>query len=496
MKRFFFLYTSLITIISGFVYSGHVVSRTQPASNSDQFEIQSCWTYAGNTFYKMRVFTNPITCQITESSIRSATVLSSNLATHVTIRPVRNSDFYNVSLFNQPSPLSVYAPSNKTDSHTCAIGTEVTLSASTGGNPATGFQWFKDGDPLLGETFQKLTLRLDAMAEGSYVCMAGGVNEEVMNERPVASSQNVCDELYMVVDLSGGMYARRYLVSYLAAPPKGGWDDTYKTTKLVMRRIAKGTFFMGSPTNELGRSRGELQHTVTLNKDFYMGVFEVTQHQWELVMANRPSSCAADAYYATRPVEGVSYYDLREYPWNHDDPSVDWPSNRIVNAKSFMGRLRAKTGIATIDLPTESQWEYACRAGTTTALNSGKDLTVADKCSNMDELGRYGLNGGLDHTTMGDASTRSAKVGSYPANAWGLYDMHGNVWEWCLDWYGAYPKMAQDPEGAQQGLYRILRGGGWDIAYARQCRSAFRDFLPPGERANNSFGFRIACTLP
>ncbi|NCC93545.1 MAG: formylglycine-generating enzyme family protein, partial [Opitutae bacterium] len=180
---------------------------------------------------------------------------------------------------------------------------------------------------------------------------------------------------YLVVDLSEGPDATNWPVSYLAAPPVGGWTDEYKTTKLVLRRIPAGAFTMGSPEDELGREGDEPQHEVTLTKDFYIGVFEVTQKQWERVMGNWPSYFNNATYRDSRPVEQVSYYDVRENPANSDDPAVYWPSNDLVNADSFMGKLRAKTGEA-FDLPTEAQWEHACRAGTTNAMNRGKELTT------------------------------------------------------------------------------------------------------------------------
>ncbi len=178
-------------------------------------------------------------------------------------------------------------------------------------------------------------------------------------------------DVYMVIDLSGGTGASSYPVTYLSSVPAGGWADTYKTTKLVLRKIPAGTFTMGSPTGELGRQSDEIQHTVTLTKAFYIGVFEVTQRQWELVMGNRPSYFNNSAYYATRPVEQVSYNDVRENPAN-SAISPNWPASSQVHPDSFMGKLRSKTGFATFDLPTESQWEYACRAGTVTALNAAR----------------------------------------------------------------------------------------------------------------------------
>jgi len=293
---------------------------------------------------------------------------------------------------------------------------------------------------------------------------------------------------YLVVDLSEGPDATNWPVSYLAAPPVGGWTEEYKTTKLVLRRIPAGSFTMGSPETELGRDGDEPQHEVTLTKDFYIGVFEVTQKQWERVMGNWPSWFTNASYRESRPVETVSYYQIRENPANSDDPAVYWPSNGLVNADSFMGKLRAKTGQA-FDLPTEAQWEHACRAGTTNALNSGFDLTNVAADVHMDAVGRYWYNGGSGYSANGDVSVGSAKVGSYLPNAWGLYDMHGNVWEWCLDWYESAPAGALDPPGPASGSRRVLRGGSRGGS-AQICRSANRDCNDPTYRGSNG-GFRV-----
>jgi len=299
---------------------------------------------------------------------------------------------------------------------------------------------------------------------------------------------------YMVIDLSGGTGASSYPVTYLTAVPSGGWTDTYKTTKLVMRKIPKGTFTMGYRATDYPGATDSGLHQVTLTKDFYIGVFEVTQRQWELVMGNKPSYFNNATYYASRPVEQVSYYDIRENPANSDDPAVDWPANSAVNATSFMGKLRAKTALPTFDLPTESQWEYACRAVTATALNTGYNLTSTGSDPRMDVAGRYWYNGGSGYTQNGDTSVATAKAGSYLPNAWGLYDMHGNVWERCLDWYGTYPGTVNDPLGAASGSNRVLRGGSWS-SNASGCRSAVRDFYHPDYRYG-IFGFRAARTLP
>ncbi len=306
-------------------------------------------------------------------------------------------------------------------------------------------------------------------------------------------------DLFMVIDLSGGPKALSYPVSYLNAPPADGWTDEYKTTLLVMRRIPAGTFTMGSPENELGRRRAarhmpsnENRRVVSLTNDYYIGVFQVTQKQWERVMGTWPSYFGNPDYRDSRPLESRSWNDIRGGAWPGEPAGSGQPA-----ADTFVDRLRARTGLSTLDLPTETQWEYACRAGKTTAFNSGKHLTDMEECPNMSDLGRYRQNHPGGYASNSDVSTDggTAKAGSYLPNAWGLYDMHGNVWEWCLDWFTetSHPPY-YDYEPLIAAGNRALRGGGWNSS-ARSCRSAIRSYSkPPGRFING--GFRLARTLP
>jgi formylglycine-generating enzyme required for sulfatase activity len=292
---------------------------------------------------------------------------------------------------------------------------------------------------------------------------------------------------YVVIDLSAGSSATSYPWTELDSVPAGGWTTDHKTTKLVLRRIPAGTFTMGSPGDpapELGRNTDETQHSVTLTQDLYVGVFEVTQAQWERVMGTWPSYFNNTTYRDTRPVEQVSWDDIRGGTWPGDPAGSGAPV-----AGTFVKLLRDRTGL-NVDLPTESQWEYACRAGTTTALNSGKNLTSTGECPNMAAVGRYYYNGYSGYTQGGDTSKGTAAAGSYQANAWGLYDMHGNVWEWCADWYGTYPGTVTDPLGSASGSNRVIRGGSW-IYSAGYCRSARRNSSIPTNRYPY-IGFRLA----
>lgn len=294
----------------------------------------------------------------------------------------------------------------------------------------------------------------------------------VAKEKPQPGSNT-----YMIIDLSEGTNATGFAVSYLDDEPDEGWTEEYKTTKIVLRKIKAGSFIMGSDHFE--QAYDETPHKVTLTKPFYAGVFEITQKQYELITGNNPSRYEGNM----RPVEQISYEMIRG-----EEKGVGWPANNEVDSGSFLGILRSKTGME-FDLPTEAQWEYLCKAGTTSDLNDGSNITNRYEDVNMNKLGRYSKNrddgkGGYnEHTT----------VGSYQPNGWDIYDMHGNIAEWCLDWYGEYGGDATDPKGARKigsADARVFRGGGWN-ADVYNCRSTIRNSMGfPGSSASNR-GFRI-----
>ncbi|GHU24625.1 hypothetical protein FACS1894164_11690 [Spirochaetia bacterium] len=252
--------------------------------------------------------------------------------------------------------------------------------------------------------------------------------------------------------------------------------------------ISAGTFMMGSPKGEPDRSSDETQHQVRISRDFYMSKCEVTQKEYQEVMRTNPSYFEGD----NLPVEQVSWYDAIEYcnakslkegltPAYTIDKSRKDPNNRADDddLKWVVTWSRSANGYR---LPTEAEWEYACRGGTATPFSTGNNITTDQANYN----GNYPYNGNATGTNR----EKTTPVGSFTANAWGLYDMHGNVWEWCWDWKGDYSSSSQtDPSGVASGTYRVLRGGEWNLG-ARALRSALRNYRDATSRYNY-VGFRV-----
>ena len=321
---------------------------------------------------------------------------------------------------------------------------------------------------------------------------------------------------YMAVDISAA--AQPNTQTYYPAAdfvPGGVTNSLYKTTTLLMRKImAKDvTWTMGSTTleNQNRQAAREATHQVKLANNYYIGVYEITQSQWSQVATNNTT---AVANFTTerfmRPMEKVCYNEIRNAADSTTaNAAYNWPND--PNPSSFLGLLRSKSGLD-FDLPSEAQWEFAARAGNGVGYwNDGTPILNANPDANLNLLGRYERNGGkvLSGTSYVDPAANcgvtngTAIVGSYAPNAWGLYDMHGNVWEWCLDWYedninahgGAVnidPSAPAKTLSGASGANRVSRGGSWIYA-AGYCRPAFRGIYAP--TARNSFnGFRVLCS--
>jgi formylglycine-generating enzyme required for sulfatase activity len=240
---------------------------------------------------------------------------------------------------------------------------------------------------------------------------------------------------------------------------------------LQMLWVEPGTFTMGSPSNEANRGSDETQTQVTLTQGFYLGKYEVTQAQYEAVMTGNTNGLNATPSNwpgnANRPVEKVSWDDAQVF------------LTRLNAAEQAAGRLPAGWQYV---LPTEAQWEYACRAGTTTIFSWGDTATSTQ--ANFKGTVPYG------GAAAGPNLQQTTDVGQYAANPWGFFDMHGNVWEWTADWYAAYPAGAvTDPTGPASGSNRAYRGGSWH-GDGHTLRSAKRNHYTPGNR-HSYLGFRV-----
>ena len=236
--------------------------------------------------------------------------------------------------------------------------------------------------------------------------------------------------------------------------------------EIFVRWIPPGSFMMGSPDSEEERDSDETQHEVVLSQGFFMAETECTQGQWEMVMGSNPSYFEETDEEAELPVEQVSWEESVEY------------------CRKLTVKQRAEGILADgweWRLPTEAEWEYAARAGTTGARYDKLDAVAWYEMDEEEE----------DIEGTGNSGDQTHPVKQKVPNAWGLYDMLGNVWEWCSDWYGDYPAWTvTDPKGPSWGSYRVSRGGSWSGG-ARLARSADRIWTGPGNRFN-FLGFRPA----
>ena len=301
---------------------------------------------------------------------------------------------------------------------------------------------------------------------------------------------------WMVVSLIDTNGYVRYYADELSIP--GGVENSlYKTEQMLFRKIpaAKVRYRFGAPSGEKGKtSENGTPRIVTVNNDFYMGVYQVTQRQYELVTGLRPSFFSNTVDYAERPVEQVSYADVR-------GDGYEWPASlHEVAEESFMGILRRRTGVNGFDLPAEIEWEFAARAECASALYTGDELSGKETSASLASIARYRKNSGyIGGNTEPDGESLveygTANVGGLDSNKWRLYDMIGNVWEMCLDFYAKNPTAEElEAGGPSSGTSHSVRGGAWN-SLAERCRCASRYYFG-AKTSNKGLGFRVAMSLP
>lgn len=286
-------------------------------------------------------------------------------------------------------------------------------------------------------------------------------------------------------------------VRVVVSPGKDAWVEVFLTPLPSFTGewghfiyLKPGSFRMGSPATEARRKDDEFPHAVTLTRGFFMQDREVTLAQWQAFATASGYKSEAETAGGAYALEDYVWTQSREYSWKN--PGFVQDGNHPVtgithaDARAFVLWLNEQ-GAYTYRLPTEAEWEYAARAGGSAAFSTGDCLGSAD--ANVDANASWG------DCPAGDASGGTVPTGSFAPNAWGLYDMHGNVAEWCRDWYGRYPRIsAKDPVGPASGTNRVIRGGGW-ATYAYNARSAKREATDPS-RACSEVGMRLVIEVP
>jgi formylglycine-generating enzyme required for sulfatase activity len=340
-------------------------------------------------------------------------------------------------------------------SQTVPMGSTVSFSVQAQGTSPLSYRWYKNG----------LCLTDDSRITGSA--------SSALRIASILSS-DAASYTVRVSNQAGSRTSASATLTIPAPPPAS------PSPRLIW--IPPGTFVMGSPTSEAERGSDETQHTVTLTQGFYMGKYAVTQGEHLALMGSNPSYFTTEDYYGNgippdlnRPVERVSWDDATNY------------CGQLTQQEQAAGRLPVGW---VYRLPTESEREYACRAGTTTAFNFGS--AIHGGMENFYDYYEYDASIGDIYVPNPAVPwlARTTTVGSYQPNAWGLYDMHGNVGEWCRDWYGSYPTgSVTDPQGSASGSNRVIRGGWWGNG-GWVCRSAARGDEDPSDRLDG-VGFRV-----
>ena len=322
-----------------------------------------------------------------------------------------------------------------------------------------------------GLIFGGQSMNLSSQAQGKYLTY-----QWQRNGQPIAGATGPS---FSIADVNGSLHDGNYSVvvsndfgsvtSAITPLQVDGTPSAHTVASISMEMIfcPPGTFTMGSPTSETGRGTDETQHQVTLTNGFYLGKYEVTQAQYQMVMNGNSAGLNADPSQfkgSNRPVEQASWEDAQVFLTRLN--SIEQSAGRLPNGWKYV-------------LPTEAEWEYACRAGTTTAYSWGNDINSS--------RANYNWDGGPND---GNDSKQTVNIGQFSANPWGFFDMHGNVWEWVHDWKANYLTGAQtDPEGPASGSYRVIRGGSWHND-GSILRSAKHNNFTPSSRGYN-LGFRV-----